>query len=141
MIRTCSDHHWSSDFLGLLTIPNGVSNGVESSKKARKVTPISSSDENMTTENESSPEKDKELINSSPGKNSPAKDKEDMDSLQRDSLLLRASSPLAPVITDERLDFLWPRPAVVRQLQAEPIVFPPDLQVTVAPSAEYPVHK
>ncbi len=58
-----------------------------------------------------------------------------------ESLLLRASSPLAPVITDERLNYLWPQPTVIKQLQAEPVVFPKELQLSVSPGSDFPVHK
>ncbi len=38
MIRTCSDHHWSSDFLGILPIPNGVHS--EERRSLRSETPV-----------------------------------------------------------------------------------------------------
>ncbi len=61
--------------------------------------------------------------------------------LQMQNLLMEPVGPLPPVITDERLNRLWPQPNTIKQLEAEPVVFPKDLQLTVSPGSHFPVHK
>ena len=49
-------------------------------------------------------------------------------------------SPLPPVITDDRLNILWPQPSFIRQLGSEPCLFPDELPMTVSPGRES-IHK
>ncbi len=50
------------------------------------------------------------------------------------------SSPVNPVITDERLNLLWPQPSSVQQLAGEPILIPEKMPLSVSPGKES-VHK
>ena len=45
-------------------------------------------------------------------------------------------SPLPPVVTDERLNKLWPQPKSIRQLSGEPVPYPDVLPLTVSPGGE-----
>eukprot|EP00095_Tigriopus_kingsejongensis_P012477 maker-scaffold323_size206388-snap-gene-1.15 protein:Tk12477 transcript:maker-scaffold323_size206388-snap-gene-1.15-mRNA-1 annotation:"Tankyrase-1" len=49
-------------------------------------------------------------------------------------------SPLPPVITDERLNLLWPQPQFMRQLNGEPLAFPNELPMTISPGV-VSIHK
>ena len=51
-----------------------------------------------------------------------------------------ASSPTPPLITDERLNLLWPQPKHVQQLSGDICWFPRHIILSVAPSTES-VHK
>ena len=42
-------------------------------------------------------------------------------------------SPLPPVVTDERLNKLWPQPKSIRQLSGEPVPYPTVLPLTISP--------
>ena len=42
-------------------------------------------------------------------------------------------SPLPPVVTDERLNKLWPQPKSIRQLSGEPVPYPAVLPLTISP--------
>ena len=42
-------------------------------------------------------------------------------------------SPLPPVVTDERLNKLWPQPKSIRQLSGEPAPYPAVLPLTISP--------
>ena len=50
-------------------------------------------------------------------------------------------SPLPPVVTDERLNKLWPQPRSIRQLSGEPVPYPPVLPLTISPSGGESVHR
>ncbi|TRY72713.1 hypothetical protein TCAL_01136 [Tigriopus californicus] len=56
-----------------------------------------------------------------------------MSSTQKALSSINRFSPLPPVITDERLNLLWPQPQFIRQLHGEPKIFPNELPMTVSP--------
>lgn len=128
MIRT-SDHNWTSSFLGSLPISNGFAHHNGDTAVVRSSTPedLDEGVAELSLNNKSSP--------ASPERDSrgPSVPPPPLAATAASvSLSARASSPVPPVITDERLNLLWPPPSVVRQLAGEPIVFPKDMQLTVS---------
>lgn len=67
-------------------------------------------------------------------------DKLSLSSTQKAVSSINRFSPLPPVITDERLNLLWPQPQFIRQLHGEPRIFPNELPMTISPGIES-IHK
>ena len=124
-----SDHVWSSKFLTSLPIANGYE-APPSDGDARK----ESKEESVTVVSATNLEKDLGERAEKVADHTTPPDKTVQE------LLSSRLSPLPPVITDERLNLLWPQPMLIRQLSGEPFVYPKQLPLTVSPGKES-VHK
>ena len=132
LIRT-SDYHWSSAFINSIHVKNGVEVHDRTTPELEHENDISDLLKNqlsIATNHESGKPITNGLLSINTNNDFSAK-----------GLSLNGPiSPLAPVITDERLNLIWPQPSLVKQLTGEPFVFPNQMPLTVSGSS-LSIHK